>query len=66
MPLLTEYQTVSLNTRSAINSVQERWRSPFAASEDRNNSGPASIVELRVTWRSPFAASEDRNTAVPP
>ena len=39
---------------------QMPWRSPFGATEDRNEMGPdhAAAVEM---WRSPFGATEDRN-----
>lgn len=37
LSLLTEYETVSQTIHSAINTAQGRWRSPFAASEDRNS-----------------------------
>jgi len=37
-----------------------QWRSPFAASEDRNP-GPGCGGNQPDAWRSPFAASEDRN-----
>ena len=38
----------------------QRWRSPFAASEDRNCRCTCASSNPK-RWRSPFAASEDRN-----
>ena len=37
------------------------WRSPFAASEDRNATYNEHGTGQGKRWRSPFAASEDRN-----
>ncbi len=36
------------------------WRSPFAATEDRNTTAALSASSTQM-WRSPFAATEDRN-----
>jgi hypothetical protein len=43
-----------------------RWRSPFAASEDRNLDRRRDGFTLPRGWRSPFAASEGRNNYAAP
>ena len=50
-----------MGTRKVITAAHERWRSPFATSEDRNVVGTHGCGHLRFRWRSPFATSEDRN-----